>query len=195
MASSATPSGAEPVGTLSASGSFTGKIRHIKIASAYNTSVFYGDFVKLVAAGTVEKAAVTTAVVAGTVGIFVGCAYTDPNTKQKTFSQYWPADTVASDAVAYVVDDPKLVFQMQGDGSIAQTGLGNNVQAISTAGSTDIGRSRNALDASTIATTNTFPLRIVDFVDGPDSAVGDSFTDCIVTWLPGSHAYDTALGV
>lgn len=195
MATSATPMGAEPVGTLSASGSFTGKVRHIKIASAYDTAIFYGDFVKLVAAGTVEKAAVTTAVVAGTVGVFVGCSYTDPTTKQPTFSQYWPADTVASDAVAYVADDPKLVFQMQGDGSIAQTGLGNNVQAISTAGSTDIGRSKNALDASSIATTNTFPLRIVDFVDGPSSAVGDSFTDCIVTWLPGSHAYDTALGV
>jgi len=195
MATSATPTGAEPVGTLSASGSFTGKVRHIKIASAYDTSIFYGDFVKLVAAGTVEKAAVTTAAVAGTVGVFVGCSYTDPTTKQPTFSQYWPADTAASDAVAYVADDPKLVFQMQGDGSIAQTGLGNNVQAISTAGSTDIGRSKNALDASSIATTNTFPLRIVDFVDGPNSAVGDSFTDCIVTWLPGSHAYDTALGV
>jgi hypothetical protein len=195
MATSATPTGAEPVGTLSASGSFTGKVRHIKIASAYNTAIFYGDFVKLVAAGTAEKAAVTTAAVAGTVGVFVGCSYTDPTTKQPTFSQYWPAGTVASDAVAYVADDPKLVFQMQGDGSIAQTGLGNNVQAISTAGSTDIGRSKNALDASSIATTNTFPLRIVDFVDGPNSAVGDSFTDCIVTWLPGSHAYDTALGV
>ena len=195
MATSATPMGAEPVGTLSASGSFTGKVRHIKIASAYDTAIFYGDFVKLVAAGTVEKAAVTTAAVAGTVGVFVGCSYTDPTTKQPTFSQYWPADTVASDAVAYVADDPKLVFQMQGDGSIAQTGLVNNVQAISTAGSTDIGRSKNALDASSIATTNTFPLRIVDFVDGPNSAVGDSFTDCIVTWLPGSHAYDTALGV
>jgi hypothetical protein len=195
MATSATPTGAEPVGTLSASGSFTGKVRHIKIASAYDTAIFYGDFVKLVAAGTVEKAAVTTAAVAGTVGVFVGCSYTDPTTKQPTFSQYWPADTAASDAVAYVADDPKLVFQMQGDGSIAQTGLGNNVQAISTAGSTDIGRSKNALDASSIATTNTFPLRIVDFVDGPNSAVGDSFTDCIVTWLPGSHAYDTALGV
>jgi hypothetical protein len=195
MASTATPSGAEPVGTLSASGSFTGKVRHIKIASAYNTAVFYGDFVKLVAAGTVEKAEVTTAKVAGSVGVFVGCSYTDPNTGQPTFSQYWPAGTVASDAVAYVADDPKLVFQMQGDGSIAQTGLGNNVQAINTAGSTSIGRSRNALDASSINTTNTFPLRIVDFVDGPNSAVGDLFTDCIVTWLPGSHAYDTALGV
>ena len=195
MASSATPMGAEPVGTLSASGSFTGKVRHIKIASGYGTDVFYGDFVKLVAAGTVEKAAVTTAAVAGTVGVFCGCSYTDPGTGQPTFSQYWPASTAASDAVAYVCDDPKLVMQMQGDGSIAQTGLGNNVQAISTAGSTSIGRSKNALDASSIATTNTFPLRIVDFVDGPDSAVGDSFTDCIVTWLPGSHAYDTALGV
>jgi len=195
MATSATPMGAEPVGTLSASGSFTGKVRHIKIANAYDTSIFYGDFVKLVAAGTVEKAAVTTAAVAGTVGIFVGCAYTDPNTNQKTFSQYFPADTAADDIVAYVADDPKLVFQMQGDGSIAQTGLGNNVQAISTAGSTSIGRSKNALDASSIATTNTFPLRIVDFVDGPTSSVGDSFTDCIVTYLPTSHAYETALGV
>ena len=70
MATSATPTGAEPVGTLSASGSFTGKVRHIKIASAYDTAIFYGDFVKLVAAGTVEKAAVTTAAVAGTVGVF-----------------------------------------------------------------------------------------------------------------------------
>jgi hypothetical protein len=195
MATSATPMGAEPVGTLSASGSFTGKVRHIKIASGYASDVFYGDFVKLVAAGTVEKAAVTTAAVAGTVGIFVGCAYTDPGTGQKTFSQYWPTGTVASDAVAYVVDDPKLLFQMQGDGSIAQTGLGNNVQAISTAGSTAIGRSKNALDASSIATTNTFPLRIIDFVDGPNSAVGDTYTDCIVTYLPLSHAYETALGV
>jgi hypothetical protein len=195
MAIVAAPSGAEPVGTLSASGSFTGKVRHIKIASAYDTSIFYGDFVNLVAAGTVEKSAVTTAVVAGTVGIFVGCAYTDPTTKQPTFSQFWPADNAATDAVAYVADDPKLVFQMQADEAIAQTGLGNNVSAVSTAGSTDIGRSRNALDGGSIATTATLPLRIVEFVDGPTSAVGDAFTDCLVTWLPGSHAYDTALGV
>ena len=195
MATSATPSGAEPVDTLSASGSFTGKVRHIKIANAYATSIFYGDFVKLVSSGTVEKAAVTTAVVAGTVGIFVGCSYTDPTTKQPTYSQYFPASTAADDIMAYVVDDPKVLFQMQGDGSIAQTALGNNISAISTAGSTSIGRSRNALDASSAATTNTLPLRVVDFVDGPSSTVGDSFTDCIVTWLPGSHAYDTALGV
>ena len=49
MATTATPNGAEPVGTLSSSGSFTGKVRHIKIASGYAVNIFYGDFVKLVA--------------------------------------------------------------------------------------------------------------------------------------------------
>ena len=195
MATSATPSGAEPVDTLSASGSFTGKVRHIKIASGYSTDIFYGDFVKLVSSGTVERAAVTTSVVAGTVGIFVGCNYTDPTTKQPTYNQYYPASTAASDIVAYVVDDPDLLFQMQADEAIAQTGLGNNVSAVNTAGSTSIGRSRNALDGGSIATTNTLPLRVVDFVDGPSSTVGDAFTDCIVTYLPLSHAYETALGV
>ena len=195
MATSATPSGAQPVDTLSASGSFTGKVRHIKIASGYSTDIFYGDFVKLDSSGTVERAAMTTSVVAGTVGIFVGCNYTDPTTKQPTYNQYYPASTAASDIVAYVVDDPDLLFQMQADEAIAQTGLGNNVSAVNTAGSTSIGRSRNALDGGSIATTNTLPLRVVDFVDGPSSTVGDAFTDCIVTYLPLSHAYETALGV
>jgi hypothetical protein len=55
MATTATPMGAEPTDTLSASGSFTGKVRHIKVASGYGTAIFYGDFVKLVSTGTVEK--------------------------------------------------------------------------------------------------------------------------------------------
>ena len=105
------------------------------------------------------------------------------------------ASTAADDIMAYVVDDPKLVFQMQGDEAIAQTGLGNNVSAVSTAGSPTIGRSKNALDGGSIATTNTLPLRIVEFVDGPTSSVGDTYTDCLVTYLPLSHAYETALGV
>ena len=195
MATSATPNGAEPVNTLSASGSYSGKVRHIKIASGYATAIFYGDFVKLVAAGTLEKAAVTTSVVAGTVGIFVGCSYTDPSTSQLTFNQQFPASTAASDIMAYVVDDPKLVFKMQADEAIAQTGLGNNVSAVSTAGSTTIGRSKNALDGGSVGTTNSLPLRILEFVEGPNSTVGDAFTDCLVTYLPLSHAYETKLGV
>ena len=192
MPSSATPYGAMPQAGLSCNGSFTGKVRHIKIASAYDTAIFYGDFVKLVAAGTVEKDAGTTSMTP--VGIFVGCKYTDPNSKNLTFNQQWIADTTASDAVAYVMDDPNILFQMQCDGSAARTVLGSNCAVVQTAGSTSIGTSKNAVDISTSATTNTLPLRIIDFIDGPNSAVGDSYTDVIVKFNVG-HLYDNTTGL
>jgi hypothetical protein len=192
MATSAAPTGAEPVGTLSASGSFTGKVRHIKIASGYGTAIFYGDFVKLVSSGTVEKDTGTTSLTP--VGVFMGCSYTDPSTNQKTFNQQFPASTAASDIMAYVLDDPSVLMRMQGDATLAQTTLGNNVAVVQTAGSTSIGRSKNAVDSSTVATTNTLPLRIIDFVDGPTSTVGDSFTDVIVKFNVG-HIYENTTGI
>tara|TARA_R100000935_G_scaffold57760_1_gene92591 strand:+ start:2376 stop:2957 length:582 start_codon:yes stop_codon:yes gene_type:complete len=191
MSATATPSGAEPIGTLSSSGSFTGKVRHLKIANNYGTAIFYGDFVKTVAAGTIEKDAGTTALT--TTGVFMGCSYTDPTTKQPTYSQFYPASTASDDINAYVLDDPHVLMKMQGDATLAQTAIGNNVSMVQTAGSTDIGRSRNAVDSSTIvATTATLPLRIIDFVDGPDSSVGDSFTDVIVKFNVGHQYLNTA---
>ena len=189
MATSATPNGAEPIGTCSSSGSFTGKVVHIKIASAYGTAIFYGDFVKLVTAGTIEKDTGTAALTS--IGIFMGCKYTDSSTSQMTFNQTWPASMAASDAMAYVLIDPDVLFTMQGDGSIAQTGLGANFSVIQTAGSTTIGRSKNACDSSTVATTNTFPIRLVDFVDGPTSSVGDTYTDGIYRFNAGHQLTNT----
>lgn len=183
MASSAAPMGAEPVGTLSGSGSWSGKMRHYKIASGDSTAIFQGDFVKAVNTGVVTKDTGTTALTP--VGIFMGCSYTDPSTSQLTFNNQWPASTAASDAVAYVVDDPNVLFRMQADGSLAQTTLFNNVSVVQTAGSTAIGRSKNALSAASAATTSTLPIRIVEFVAGPDSAVGDSYTDVICKFNTG----------
>jgi hypothetical protein len=166
-------------------------MRHIPIATTYGTAIFYGDFVKLVNTGTVEKDTGTNAMTP--VGVFMGCAYTDPGTNQMTMSQQWPAGNAATDAVAYVADDPNLLFKMQADGAVTQTDLGNNAEVIQTAGSTAIGRSKNAVNATT-ATTNTFPLRIIDFVDGPDSAVGDAYTDLVLTYAAG-HQYGNVTGV
>tara|TARA_Y100000310_G_scaffold322909_1_gene382590 strand:+ start:529 stop:1110 length:582 start_codon:yes stop_codon:yes gene_type:complete len=193
MATTATPNGAEPIGTLSSSGSFTGKVRHIKIASAYAVNIFYGDFVKIVAAGTIEKDAGTATMTP--VGVFMGCFYTDPNSNQPTYNQYWKASIAASDAVAYVLDDPSVLLKMQSDASLAQTNLGNNVGVVQTSGSTSIGRSKNAVDGSTaVATTATLPLRVIDFVDGPFSSVGDTYTDVIVKYNAG-HQYDNTTGI
>ena len=204
MAASATPYGARPIGTLSASGSFTGKVRHLPIASGYSTAIFNGDFVTVHTDGTIVKDTGTTAL--NSVGIFVGCSYTPSTTSQKTFNTQWPASSVASDAMAYVIDDPNVVIQMQGDEALNTTDRGLNAAVVQTAGSTAIGKSKNALDASTPATTVTLPLRIIDFVDGPDSKqpVGttdsDAYPDvvCIFNW-PSSvtvspHQYQRATG-
>ena len=185
MASSATPHGFRPVGLLGG-GSWSDSVRHMKVTNSYGTSIFYGDVVKVVAAGTVEKDSGTTTMTP--VGIFVGCSYTDPNTNQPTYSQMWTASTSATDIKAYVVDDPNVVFQAQGDATLAQTALGNNVAVVQTAGSTSIGHSKNAIDSSTIATTKTLPVLIIGFVDGPNSSVGDSFTDVLCKFNSGGDA-------
>jgi hypothetical protein len=189
MSSTATPYGMRPVGVLG------GRVNNnafnsYKIASGYAANVFYGDVVKLVSDGVVEKDTGTSTLTP--IGVFVGCRFTNPTTKELTFSQLWPTGTVASDAFAYVVDDPFAVFQIQANGSLAQTTLGNNAAIVQTAGSTAIGTSKNALNATT-NTTDTLPLRIVAFVDGPDSAVGDAYTDVIVKF--NNHLLTTLTGV
>jgi len=195
MATKATPMGAEPVGTTSASGSFSGKTRYIPIKSAEGTSIFYGDFVKLVTAGGVVTVAKDTGTTSLTpVGIFLGCTYTDPNTKQTTFAQSYNTSIAADDINAIVLDDPNVEFRMQADGAVAKGKLGSNIAVVQTAGSTDLGRSKNALDASTAATTNTLPIRILGFVESGESTAGDAFTDLIVKFNAGMHSYDKPLG-
>lgn len=191
MASSATPHGARPVSSL-VSCAYNAKITHYKIKNAYGTSIFYGDFVKWADDNpntTIQKDTGTTACTP--IGVFLGCAYTDPTTGQFTPNQYFPASTAADDIVAYVASDPFLVMQMQSDESLSQDDLGKNVAVVQTAGSTSIGTSKNAVDGSTAATTATLPLKIIDFVDGPDSAIGDDYTDVLVMFNVGHQLLNT----
>ena len=191
MASSATPFGARPVSSL-VSCAYNAKITHYKIKNAYGTDIFYGDFVKWADDNpntTIQKDTGTTACTP--IGVFLGCAYTDPSTGQFTPNQYYPASTAADDIVAYVASDPFIVMQMQSDETLNQDDLGKNVAVVQTAGSTAIGTSRNAIDGSTAATTATLPLKIIDFVDGPDSEIGDSFTDVLVMFNVGHQLLNT----
>jgi hypothetical protein len=189
MSSTATPYGMRPVGVLGGRPE-NGSFNSYKIASGYAANVFYGDVVKLVSTGVVEKDTGTATLTP--IGVFVGCRFTNPTSKELTFSQYWPTGTVASDAFAYVVDDPWAVFQIQANGSVAQAALGENAEIVQTAGSTAIGTSKNSLNATT-ATTSTLPLRLVAFVDGPNSAVGDAYTDLIVKF--NNHQLTTLAGI
>jgi hypothetical protein len=175
---------------------FAGSTRQIPIASGYNTSLFFGDVVTLTTTGTLVKETGTNS--ATPIGVFLGCSFTD-SVYGKTFRQYYPANTVASDIVAYVVDDPDTLFKVavvsSGTtiGSVTRAAVGENTSLVQNAGNTATGNSRVAASQTT-ATTNTLPLRIIDVVPETVNASGN-FTEVIVKWNFGMHLYERATGV
>ena len=102
------PYGFKPVNLIGGQ-VFSGSTRDYPISYNYNTNIFYGDFVQLTS-GYVTILANDIAGAAA-VGVFLGCYYTNPTTKQRLFSQYYPANTTAGDITAIVCDDPDTVFR------------------------------------------------------------------------------------
>lgn len=169
------PYGLKPVNLIGGQ-VFAGSTREYAIPYGYATSIFYGDFVGLTR-GQIQRLAVSTGTAGTQTGVFLGCSYTDPVTKQKQFSQYWPASTLAGDAVAIVCDDPDTVFKAvvcsatTVIASGARAMIGQNLACIDNTGSTNTGNSANALLApsDTPATTAALPVRVLGVV--PDTAV------------------------
>ena len=80
------------------------------------------------------------------------------------------------------------LYEVQADGAIAQTLLGQTIDMAQTAsGNTTTGNSGIQAGAST-ATISGKCWRIVDFVDRPGSSVGDAYTDIIVMMNQSEHA-------
>jgi hypothetical protein len=181
------PYGLKPVNLIGGQ-VFAGQTRQIKIASAYGTDIFYGDVVRISSDGVIVKETGTSTVTAtGVVGVFLGCSYTNPSTKQPLQAQYWPAGTVASDAVAYVADDPDQLFQVAAVSSgttvafYAQTVIGTNAALVQNPGSSNTGDSAVALNGASAATTASLPLRIIAGVPDTANASGN-FCEFIVKW-------------
>ncbi len=173
------PYGLKPINLIGGQ-VFAGSTRLMKIASGYAADLFYGDVVKPVSTGTIEKdTGTTTTAVVGVAGVFLGCTYTDPSTKQPRFSQYWPSGTIASDAQAYVADDPDVLFKVaavSGTTVVAfygQTVIGNNVALVQNAGSSNTGNSGVAINGTTAAVTASLPIRIVAGVPDTANAAGE----------------------
>lgn len=192
MASTSSPYGLRPLNLLGGQG-YAGSTRLYAIPASYAVSIQFGDPVIITNTGSTRgylarfNATTTATTVTSTgggfgfVGVFVGCTYTDP-TYGKVFRQTYTAGNTASDIQGYVVDDPDALFQVQADGSLAQTALGCNAALIQTvAGNSGANIiSGVGLQASSIATTSTLPVRIVDFVNSTTSQIGDAYTDVIV---------------
>jgi hypothetical protein len=180
------PYGLKPVNLIGGQ-VFAGSTRELPIQYGYATNIFYGDFVKIVPYGSasapggfIQRVAISTGTANNQVtGVFLGCSFTDPTTKQKRFSQFWPASTLAGDAVAIVCDDPDTVFKAAvcSATTVLASGakgmIGANLSMIdnaSVASSLATGNSANAVLAPTATPVTTIlPLRCVGLV--PDTAI------------------------
>jgi len=169
------PYGLKPINLIGGQ-VFAGSTREYAIINNYATNIFYGDLVGLVR-GNLERLSVSTGTLGTVAGVFLGCSYTNPLTKQKTFSQYYPASTAAGDIMAIVCDDPDTVFSAvvcsatTVIASGARAMIGQNVAMINNTGSTATGNSKNAVLApsDTPATTDALPLRVLGL--NPDTEV------------------------
>lgn len=193
MADTASPRGLVPANLIGGQ-SYAGSTRMLPIASGYATSIFFGDVVKLINTGYINKDTGTTT--ATPVGIFMGCAYTDP-VYGYTTRQMWTASTVTQNsaaAVAYICDDPDAIFQIQASGTLTQAALGANAALVQNAGDTISGDSRVSLNASSVADTATLPIRIVGFAGGSPLVPSDAYPEVLVKWNFGMHQYERAQG-
>ena len=203
----AAPYGLKPINLIGGQ-VFAGATRQLPIATSsvnYNTAIFNGDVVQLASSGTVIVSTLDTesSPVAGVVGVFLGCTYTNPVTKQLTFSQYWPGfASGVTDAEAYSADDPDPLYKVVSVGDTAdgtglvpvplsQSTLGNNVVLVLNTGSTTSGNSRIGIYANGVTTS--LPMRVVDMV--PDTATSTGFVEVIVKFNFGYHSYYNATGV
>ena len=194
------PYGLKPVNLIGGQ-VFAGSTRLMEIAEGYATNIFYGDLVKRVSDGTIEKDTGTTT--ATPCGVFLGVQFTNASTGQVQQQQFYPASTAIKSGTqifAVVADDPDTLFQVVSCSSgttvaaIGKSAIGNNIALIQNAGSTITGNSAVAIDEGTQDTTSSLPIRIIDVVR--DTATGaDAFVEFIVKININTHQYTNPTGV
>jgi hypothetical protein len=169
-----TPYGFDPINRYDGI-PYAGATLQYPISGSYNTPIYNGSSVKIVAGGTLELSGATTT---GTIiGVFMGCQYVN-SSGQTVQAQYYPGTSVTN-AIAYVVVDPTAEYKVAVTTSGAPTVVtganstivGTNVAEIQNSnGSTTNGNSTASIvkpaDAAGAATT--LPWRVVAVV--PDTA-------------------------
>lgn len=166
------------------------------IPSGFGTNIFLNAPVQIDPTGGTGAVQPAPALGAGSaapalanrlIGTFQGTEFTLTATGRRTVANFWASGTVATQIVAWYTRDPWLTYEIQANGPVAQTNLGNQASITANGspnGNTTTGFSTVALDVTTAnslvgPTSNpTFfnQLRIVGFSQRVDNAVGDAFT-------------------
>jgi hypothetical protein len=146
------------------------------IPSAYSSDILKGQAVLYVAgSGVIEPVNATGDSLSGA---FAGVEWTD-TTGRRRVSNYWPANTAyqTGSCVAYFYNDPNIVYEIQADGSVAQTAIGLDANLSNfAAGSNVTGLSQATMAATPLSTGAQGQLQILDLAPYVDNAWGDAYT-------------------
>jgi hypothetical protein len=148
------------------------------ITSGYATNILKGQAVQYSPNAGVILPVLDTTTNSGLVsGAFAGVEWTD-TTGRRRVSNYWPASTafITGSCIAYFYNDQQIVYEIQTDGTMAQTAIGNEANLSNfTAGSTTTGLSQMTLSASLAGSGSAAQFRIVDIAPYPDNNWGDAY--------------------
>ena len=140
------------------------------IASGYNANIGVGDVVEMTGTGkNIARAADGNV---DNIGVFGGCKYKNAQ-GEIIYSPFWPANTVASEVVAYVYDDPNIVFEAQFD-TLAENDIGALCEANWSTDAVNVktGQSGTQLLGTGSTGTSDKALRILGIVPAPYNEAG-----------------------
>lgn len=155
------------------------------VSVGYATTILKGQPVKMDTGGYIVVAAAGDAFL----GAFAGVEWTDA-TGRRRVSNYWPANESfqVGSVVAYFYSDPNIVYEIQSDGTLDQTSIGDEADLSNTTnGSTTTGLSQATLSTSLVGADGEAQMRIIDIAPYPDNAWGDPFV--IVRATISQHQY------
>ena len=156
------------------------------ITSGLAENIFTGDLCILTADGVITP---HTATEVNNIGVFAGVSYTASDGSY-VYSQYWPTGTTATNIIAYVYDDPYIVYKVMSDGSPAQTNIGNCADVVAGAGSTTTGQSGFELNST--MSNGTATCKIIGLYESPDNAFG---ANAVVEVLINEHILKATAGI
>jgi hypothetical protein len=135
------------------------------ITSGLAENIFTGDLCILTADGVITP---HTATETNNIGVFAGVSYTASDGSY-VYSEYWPSGTTATEIIAYVYDDPYIVYKIQSAGTPAQTSIGECADVVAGAGSTTTGRSGFSLNGT--MSNGTATCKILALHETPDNSM------------------------
>jgi len=199
MANVNSPRGIQPYSYRSGA-PWGGAVRVYYVPVGNGTALFLGDPVISVTNSSDGNGIQTVGIAsagggAQILGAFMGIANNagiSTITLQQTQTPYLAASQAA---YVYVTDDPTLLYWVQENGAMVSGASGRNADLVAGTGSTTTSQSGWQLASSTLQTTSTLQMRIIQGLQEVDNTIPGTNAKWLVSINDGIHPWTAGTGI